>query len=82
MHERNKKLKDRVVRCRTTLNALKIKQPLDKFARKYPRYIQGENEEAKLKAKTRLRNLFYSKAFDEEFTNHLEVFTQQTKNKK
>lgn len=79
MHERNIKLKDRVDDCRKKLTELKVKRPLVKFARKYPRYVQGVTQEEKDKAKMRLRNLFYCKVFDEDFTKHLEVFVQITK---
>ncbi|QQV91454.1 hypothetical protein M1M25_gp023 [Tenacibaculum phage Gundel_1] len=79
MQDRNKKLKDRVINCREKLSNLEIKKPLVKFARKYPRYVKGSTSKEKEKSKTRLRNLFYCKAFDEDFTKHLEVFVEITK---
>lgn len=80
MQDRNKKLKDKVDHCREQLTKLEVKRPLVNFARKYPIYIQGKTNEEKLKSKTRLRNLYYCKSFDEDFTKHLEAFVQFTKN--
>lgn len=79
MKDRNKKLKDRVEQCKKALAELGVKKPLDKFVRKFPKYSEGSTEEEKNKAKNRVRNLFYCKAFDEDFTKHLESFVEFTK---
>ncbi len=80
MQERNKKLKNRVLKAREDLSNLDVKKPVDEFSVIYPEYIKGADSKEKIKAKTRLRNLFYCKTFDEDFTRKIELFVKQIKN--
>lgn len=76
LKNRNKKLKNRVLESRKELKKLNVFKPIDKFARKFPSYVNGIDKKEKEKSINRLRNLFYCKVFDEDFTAHLESFVE------
>lgn len=69
MRDRNKRLKKRVEASRSELKLLQVKSPRFHFANKYPKYSGKENED-------RLNNLWYGRAFDEDFTTELEAFVE------
>ena len=75
--QRNKKkndLKRRVLSCRSSLIAIGVKRPMDKFAIKFPEFAKNERQI------TRLNNLWYNKITDDDFTKKLELFVEFKKN--
>ncbi|WP_439132387.1 hypothetical protein [Polaribacter sp.] len=68
MKERNKKLKKRVEFVKKELDSLQIKNPKHFFGLKNPEYL-GDNHKEE-----RLKNLWYCRVFDEDFTKKMESF--------
>lgn len=68
MKDRNKKLKKRVESVKKELKSLQIKNPMHFFVLKNPEYVGDEHREH------RLKNLWYCKVFDEDFTKKIEAF--------
>lgn len=79
MKERNKKLKSRVENARKKLDKLDIPNLRNKFKKKYPEYYGGKTQEEIDAKENRLNNLWYCKAFDEDFTRKLEAFLEYLK---
>ena len=67
-------LMNRVLVCRSKLQNIGVKKPMDKFAIKYTEFAVNEKQIA------RLNNLWYGRITDRKFTEKLESFVSYKEN--